>query len=105
MATLRLLSLQCNRQEDYTGDDDIYIKINNGEKFYKGRFDDGQSRTINKDFDFVSQADVRLYEYDKYDPDDFLGSHVIEKDEQGQGEKTFNFSASGASYDLTYIVL
>jgi hypothetical protein len=105
MATLRLISLRCNRQEDYTGDDDTYIEINNGGEFWKNRFDDGQSRTINKDFSFVSRADIRLYEYDKYDPDDFLGSHVATRDEAGQGEKTVNFSASGASYDLTYIVL
>ncbi len=105
MATLRLISLQCNRQEDYTGDDDIYIKINGGEKFWKGRFDDGQSRNINKEFSFVSRADIRLYEYDKYDPDDYLGAHVVTGDEAGQGEKKVNFSASGASYDLTYIVL
>jgi hypothetical protein len=104
MATLRLISLKCNRQEDSTGDDDTYIEINNGGQFWKGRFDDGQSRTINKDFSFVSRADIRLYEYDQYDPDDFLGSHIVTRDEQGQGEKKVNFSASGASYDLTYIV-
>lgn len=105
MTTLTLLSLRCNRQEDLTGDDDIYIEINNSGEFWKGRFDDSQSRSINKDFIFDSRADIRLYEYDKYDPDDSLGSYVATGDEAGQGEKKVNFSASGASYDLTYIVL
>jgi len=105
MAILRLISLRCNRQEDFTGDDDIYIEINNSGEFWKGRFDDSQSRIINKDFSFESRADIRLYEYDKYDPDDSLGSYVVTGDEAGQGEKKVNFSASGASYDLTYIVL
>lgn len=104
MATLRLLSLRCNRQEDWTGDDDIYIEINNSGKFWRDRFDDSQSRSINKDFSFDSRAEIRLYEYDKHDPDDYLGSHVATGDESGQGEKKVNFSASGASYDLTYIV-
>lgn len=105
MATLKLVSLRCNRQEDLTGDDDIYIEINNSGEFWKGRFDDSQSRGINKDFSFDSRADIRLYEYDKYDPDDYLGSYVATADEAGQGEKKVNFSASGASYDLTYIVI
>lgn len=105
MATLRIISLKCNRQEDSTGDDDTYIEINNSGQFWKARFDDGQSRSINKDFDFVSRADIRLYEYDDYDPNDYLGSHVATRDEAGQGEKSVNFSNSGASYDLIYVVL
>ena len=104
MPILRLIALRCNRQEDWTGDDDTYITIN-GTKFWgPKKFDDRQSRTINKDHQFANRAEVRLYEYDTDSDDDFLGSHEVLRDEAGGGEKKINFSNSGASYDLWYIV-
>lgn len=104
MATLRLIAMHCTRQEDWTGDDDIFIEINN-QKFWSDRFDDGQSRTINKDFSFVSRAEIKVYEYDTTDDNDFLGSTEVNLNADMVGvEKKVNFSNMGASYDLWFIV-
>jgi hypothetical protein len=104
MAILRIISVRCNRQEDWTGDDDIYVTLN-GVKVQLGAYDDGQTREINKDKAFVSRVEMRFYEYDAADSDDYLGAHSVTRDAVGQGEQIVNFSAYGASYDVFYIVI
>ena len=96
--------MKCNEQEDWTGDDDIYIDINS-QRVWSARFDKEQSRTINKDFSFVSRAEIRVYEHDTDSPDDYLGSTVVTLNaDMINKEIKVNYSNMGASYDLWFMV-
>jgi hypothetical protein len=104
MPTLHIKTLKCHRQEDWTGDDDVFILVD-GSRHDMGRFDDDESKDYNdKSFNFVSEIVIELWEHDKYDPNDRIGAEAITSADTGLGKKKVNFSGSGASYDMWYVV-
>jgi hypothetical protein len=104
MPTLHIKTLKCNRQEDWTGDDDIFIRVD-GNRHNMGKFDDDESKKYNdKNFSFVSEIVIELWERDTTDPNDKIGTRKITASDAGLGKKEVNFSGSGASYDMWYVV-
>jgi hypothetical protein len=104
MPTLHIKTLKCNRQEDWIGDDDIFIRVD-GRRINMGKFDDDDSINYNnKNYSFVSEIVIELWEHDTTDPNDKLGTEKITAADAGQGRKKVNFSGSGASYDMWYVV-
>ena len=105
MPICRVLRITCHKQEDWTGDDDAYIKIN-GENFWGPKsMDTGQTREIRRDYQFLHRAKIALYEQDDLDPDDFLGVQVITREDIGKGEQELPFKEDGANYSIWVIAL
>lgn len=105
MPICRVLRITCHEQEDLTGDDDAYIKIN-GANFWGPRsMDTGQTREIRRDYQFLHRAKIALYEQDDLDPDDFLGEHVITRADIGKGEQELPFKEDDANYSIWVIAL
>ena len=103
MATLTIKRIQCNIKEDYTGKDDIYLRVSG--KYKKvGRFHQDHAEEVNKPFQFTNKIEVAMWEDDDewfgVDPDDKLGSHTFLASDAGGGVLSVNYSGSGASYDL-----
>ena len=97
MGVVKFGQLECVRQEDWNGKDDIYITIN-GERVYSTRIGDGGTRNINQSFHFKGNvAKVRMYESDSVDEDDLLGEQIPLL---GHGE--MKFREDGAYYTLSY---
>lgn len=97
MPILKVMSIKCHEQEDLTGDDDAYIVIN-GRKFWGPKsMDTGQTRKINRVYEFNHKAVIKLYEED-WDPDDFLGQHTVTR--QDAGEQELRFAEDGADYSI-----
>lgn len=104
-ANLRLISLACNTQEDYTGSDDAYLRVD-GQKVWSHRMRSGQSEPLNGVplIPFSERARIELWEYDSWDPDDHLGTSYATEFQKGQGNLEARFSNYGTDYVLTYIV-
>ncbi|QDU42650.1 hypothetical protein Mal52_11170 [Symmachiella dynata] len=105
MPILRVLSLICHEQEDNTGHDDAYIRINGSDFWGPKPIHEGQPRVINKDYLFNRRAKIGLYESDDWDPDDFLGEQMITKANVGQGEIELPFKEDDANYTIYVEVL
>jgi len=48
MLILQVLRIQCHEQEDWTGDDHAYIRVNGVDSWGPKSMDTGQTRVINK---------------------------------------------------------
>ena len=109
---LVLTSLKCNKTEDNFGHDECYLEIfADSNSKIKAKLEKsmkkGETWDINQSFDFSETAMVKLYDADKgknskVDPDDFLGSLIINDDVcNGASAK---FTQDGADYELEYKV-
>ncbi|MFG2832510.1 hypothetical protein [Streptomyces sp. NPDC048434] len=97
MSVVKFGQLECVKQEDWNGNDDIYITIN-GKQVYSTEIGEDGKRSINKSFRYEGDvARVRMYESDSLDDDDFLGEQIPLL---GYGE--MKFRQDGAYYTLTY---
>lgn len=84
MATLRLISLTCKKKTGDAGDnDEVYMNLFTdglegrlpGEKTY-WEMGDGESQTIERNYDFINQFTVDVKESDG-GGDDFIGSFTF----------------------------
>jgi hypothetical protein len=88
--------LECLETEDWTGGDEVYIKVN-GETVWTAAdsINTGDKMAVNR---IVKVGDtVSLYDADSPDADDFLGSDIVE-DDRG----TLVFTNDDARYTLDY---
>jgi len=100
---LQLKSFYCDTQEDFTGGDDVYFKIN-GKKYGTYRGYEGKTKNISSEMIlFDGSTKISMYEYD-LDGDDFLGSVTIYSEEAQKGEQSCSFTGDGANYTLYYQV-
>jgi len=100
MPICRLVRITCYEQEDWTGDDHPYIKINGEVVWGPKSMDTRQTREIRRDYQFLHRAKVALYEDDDWDGDDFLGEHVIIRADVGKGLQEFPFKEDDANYSI-----
>ena len=100
MPWLKLGSITCHKQEDWTGDDDPYVKVNGRRVWGPKSMDVGQTREINHWVGFSRRAHVVLYECDSWDGDDHLGAHTLTREHIGIGEQEYAFSEDGANYTI-----
>lgn len=99
MGVVKFGQLECVKQEDWNGADDIYITLN-GDTVYSTRMSEGDKRSIDKSFSFKGDvATVRMYESDDVDDDDLLGEQIPLL---GYGE--MKFTEDGAHYTLSYVL-
>jgi hypothetical protein len=105
MGTLRLVSLACNTQEDYTGSDNPYLRVK-GQRVWSGRLRNGQEADLSgvNLIPFAQRARIELWEYDSWDPDDHLGTSFATDFHIGQGDIEARFSNYGTDYVLTFRV-
>jgi len=68
---------------------------------------DREGRPINKEVDFSTSAEIKLYDRDTgiFDKDDHLGTVNVSKDLAGKGEQQGKFTLDGANYTLYYEVV
>jgi hypothetical protein len=109
MTTARLLALTCEQTEDWTGADEVLMKVY-GQRYgeYARPMNNGDTWDINLGVEFTSRMRVEVWDKDLAfwpDPDDLLGVHYINDIQVGQGLKSVAFNADGASYVLTYEVV
>jgi hypothetical protein len=105
MGNLKLISLLCNTQEDYTGSDNPYLRVK-GQRVWSGRLRNGQEANLDgvSLIQFGGRARIELWEYDSWDPDDHLGTVYASDFQIGQGDVEGRFSNYGTDYVLTYRV-
>ena len=103
MPICRLLRITCYKQEDETGRDHPYIRVN-GQSFWGPTgMRKGQTREIQRDVLFRHRAKIRLYEEDSvwpWDDDDFLGEHEVTREYIGKGAQELTFAEDGANYSI-----
>jgi hypothetical protein len=105
MPVLRLISIKCIRQEDWTGDDSAYLVVNGTKVWGRESMDDDQTRLINKDVLFNRRASLKLMEHDWPDNDDFLGEHLLTRADIDKGEQEIKFTEDDADYTVWLEVL
>ncbi|MBL1087955.1 MULTISPECIES: hypothetical protein [Streptomyces] len=97
MAAVKFFHLECVKQEDWNGKDDIYLTIN-GHRVYSARMGEDDKVAINRTFHVEGDvATVRLYESDDIGNDDLLGEQIPLS---GVGE--MKFTEDDAYYTLSY---
>lgn len=97
MGLVKFGQLECVKQEDWNGEDDIYITIN-GKRVYSARIGEGGKHNINQSFRYKGDvARVRLYESDSADGDDLLGEQIPHL-----GNYEMKFTEDDAYYTLSY---
>lgn len=107
-ANLKLVSLECVKTEDWTGDDKIYIEVNR-EKHIIGVFNKGDIIDIDLVFSFKNSICIRILEDDPdfLDGDDFLGEVCPDYADKSAGSdilSTIKYGLSGCKYILRYRV-
>ncbi|MFI9046057.1 hypothetical protein [Streptomyces sp. NPDC053427] len=99
MGAVHFGELECVKQEDWNGADDIYITLN-GHTVYSTRMSEGDKRSIDRSFPFKGDvATVRMYESDDIGEDDLLGEQIPLL---GPGE--MKFTEDDAYYTLSYVL-
>jgi hypothetical protein len=91
--------------EDFFGDE---LRV---EVFVDGTFqpvlrrdiDESESWDMSRSFTFLNSVEVRLWDEDDPDPDDFLGSVMI--DNNPKNDASASFTGDGANYELWYSVV
>ncbi|TJZ44583.1 hypothetical protein FCH28_30105 [Streptomyces piniterrae] len=101
MGVVKFVRLECVKQEDWNGEDDIYITINGDQVYSTSISEDDNKRDIDQTFTYQGDvATVRMYEYDSTDDDDLLGEQIVLGD---YGE--MKFTEDDAYYTLSYRVI
>ena len=104
MPTCKLLRIKCYEQEDWTGDDHPYILVNGKKVWGPKRMDEGQIHEIDLDFRFNHRIKVVLIEHDQWDDDDYLGEHIITREDISEDEKELKFREDDANYSIWVLV-
>ncbi len=106
MRKIILESLKCYETEDWAGADECRLEIFlDGvlQAPLKNNLNDGQKWGLNRSYTFQNNVEVRLWDEDSPDRDDFLGKIVI--DTNLKNHTTASFTGDDASYKLWYSVV
>ena len=95
---VRLGTLHCVEQEDFLGDDEIQIKVEDQNLGKSVQIAGGDKTGIDKTIQFTGKVSVKLYEKD-VEGDDYLGQQVLEP---GSDDGIMEFAKDGARYRLSY---
>jgi hypothetical protein len=99
--TLRIGTLHSKAQEDWVGDDEIGIVVEDDQLGKTIEISEGQRKKINTYIQFSGDAEIKLYERDSPDGDDYLGKKTIKP---GKKSGILSFKADDAHYRLSYSV-
>lgn len=105
MRRVTLEQLRCIETEDWTGADEDRLEVFvDGvlQPYMKNSLNNGQKWDIGSSFNFNNQVEVKLWDEDSPDPDDFLGSSSI--DTSLVDHAIASFTKEGANYQLVYSV-
>ncbi|KAB8334224.1 hypothetical protein SD80_007240 [Scytonema tolypothrichoides VB-61278] len=110
MATLKLIELLCIDPEDTDMKDEAYIRIITTDRSLRiptaGSFPIAKSQSVslkNNTINFTGKAEIRLFDQDSVDADDFLGTNTVDSSKIGAGK--LKFIKSGVNYELKYEVI
>ena len=103
---LKLISIECQQQDDWTGTDQIYLKLDGEEMTNTARISTGGQLDLTGLTPIQIEEDIsvllELFEDDFLDPDDKLVSGKIGCLFVGQGVQTLYGEKGSASYQITY---
>lgn len=104
--TLRLVSLECVRQEDFTGTDEPYLRVDGNRVWGPVNLGAGQTVDLRgvSPFAIRPRVAIDLFDEDFPDDDDHLGRTFARHGQAGQGGQTHTFTGDGAKYHLKYEV-
>lgn len=110
MATLKLIELLCIDPEDTDMKDEAYIRIITTDRSLRiptaGSFPISKSQSVSlksNTINFTGKAEIRLFDQDSLDSDDFLGTNTLDSSKTGAGK--LKFIKSGVNYELKYEVI
>lgn len=92
MPLLKLQSLTCHDPEDWQGRDEIRIQAG-GKTRWKGKMRQGDTADLTKvpSISFDKTLAIDVWDYDKHDPNDHIGTAHASKSQEGAGEMTARF--------------
>jgi hypothetical protein len=97
---IHLGTLHCVEQEDFVGDDEIRIRVEDQNLGKSVQISDSDKKKIDKTVQFTGNVSVKLYEND-VEGDDYLGQQVLKP---GGKDGIMEFTKDGAKYRLSYKV-
>lgn len=106
---LILHSLKCHKNEDWVGLDecrlDIYVDDHHPQ-YLNQQMDEGDTWSINQSFCFNEKIDIKLFDEDSLNLNDFLGELTITvtDDELPRNSVSHRFTKEGANYSLNYTI-
>ncbi len=100
MPTLFLESLKCVKQQEFPGNDEVYILVNGDPVWDTSAMKTGQLEQITgvAPIQFEPRAEIKLFERDGADPDDLLGVNFVS--DSPLGKQKLTFLDGSASYVL-----
>lgn len=107
MATLKLQSLECIRQHDIGGSDEVHILVD-GRNVWNGSMKKTETEVLSggrsDEVDFVTSVDVVLHEVSGNDNHQQIGAtHRVDNGLTNNGKTIFK--TSGTHYELEYKVV
>ncbi|MBD2120154.1 hypothetical protein [Trichocoleus sp. FACHB-262] len=104
MRQLILKQMKCYESEDWGADECRLEIFADGalQPYLKTSLNNGQAWTLNRTYNFRNNIDIKLWDEDSPDGDDFLGSARIET---GITDSAVSFTQDGANYKLWYQVV
>jgi hypothetical protein len=97
---LTLKSICCVNPQDFPGDDEPLILVNEVPAWSANNMGRGDCQDINVTLNYANQATVKLFEQDPW-TNDFIGSFAV-YDYTPKGSHTAPLNGSGASYKIHY---
>jgi hypothetical protein len=104
MATVNLRRLLCLETED-AGKDEVYLVVNGQKIWGERKIGVGQGLSINRQVNFTNSVEIKLFDADAPDSDDYLGTITVTNAMKGKGEQIGKFNRDGANYNLYYDVV
>jgi hypothetical protein len=95
---IHLGTLHCVEQEDFIGNDEIRIRVEDQNLGKSVQISEGDKKKIDRTVQFTGKVSVKLYEND-VEGDDYLGQRVLEP---GGKDGIMEFTKDGAKYRLSY---
>lgn len=104
MNSIFIKRLKCHETEDYFGKDTCRLEIyaDGNKNVLKKNMGNGETWTINKQYQYNSNLEIKLYDEDSADSDDHLGTIKVEN--KNYVDKIGKFTQDGADYTIYYNV-
>lgn len=106
MTTLKLQSLECIRQHDVGGSDEVHILVD-GKVVWDGAMKKTETEVLSggrsDEVDFASTVDVVLHEVSNGNHKQIGSTHVVDNGLTNNGKTVFK--TSGTHYELEYKVV